>query len=61
MGVIVFLFGFGYFLVKGVIEEVNRIGFVGVFIGGVLKIVGGIFVVVFFGYVILLIFNLRSK
>ncbi|MEZ0537148.1 stage V sporulation protein AE [Caldicellulosiruptoraceae bacterium PP1] len=53
--------GFGYLLAKGVIEEVDKHGFVGIFTGGVTKTAGGIAAAVFFGYVISLIFNPKSK
>jgi stage V sporulation protein AE len=53
--------GFGYSLAKGAIEEVKKIGLVGAFTGGVSRTAGGISAAVFFGYVISLIFNPRSK
>lgn len=53
--------GFGYSLAKGAIEEVKKIGFLGAFTGGVARTAGGIAAAVFFGYVIALIFNPKSK
>lgn len=53
--------GFGYSLAKGAIEEVKKIGFVGAFTGGVARTAGGIAAAVFFGYIIALIFNPKSK
>ena len=42
--------GFGYSLAKGVIEEVDKIGFLGIFTGGVKATAAGIAAAVFFGY-----------
>lgn len=42
--------GFGYSLAKGVMEEVDAIGFVGIFIGGVKATSAGITAAVVFGY-----------
>lgn len=43
--------GFGYSLAKGVIKEVNTIGFLGIFTGGVKATAAGIAAAVVFGYV----------
>lgn len=43
--------GFGYSLEKGVIKEVNTIGFLGIFTGGVKATAAGIAAAVVFGYI----------
>lgn len=43
--------GFGYSLAKGVIKEVNTIGFLGIFTGGVKATAAGIAAAVVFGYI----------
>ena len=53
--------GFGYTLAKGVMEEVDKVGFIGVFTGGVKAAAGGISAAVFFGYLMAIIFNAKSK
>ncbi|WAM31610.1 stage V sporulation protein AE [Caldicellulosiruptor naganoensis] len=53
--------GFGYSLAKAATEEVKKIGLTGAFTGGVSRTAGGIAAAVFFGYVIALIFNPKSK
>ena len=42
--------GFGYSLAKGVMQEVDNVGFLGIFIGGVKSTAAGIAAAVFFGY-----------
>lgn len=42
--------GFGYCLATGVIKEINEIGFLGIFIGGVKATAAGITAAVVFGY-----------
>ncbi len=42
--------GFGYSLAKGVIQEIDKIGFLGIFTGGVKATAAGIAAAVFFGY-----------
>ncbi|HAN09215.1 MAG TPA: stage V sporulation protein AE [Clostridiales bacterium] len=53
--------GFGYALAKGVIEEVNTVGFMGVLTGGLKATAAGISAVIVFGYLIALIFNPKAK
>lgn len=55
------LTGFGYTLAKGVISEVDKVGFIGVFTGGAKAAAGGISAAVFFGYLIAIIFNPKTK
>ncbi|MGH4137667.1 stage V sporulation protein AE [Clostridium sp.] len=53
--------GFGYSLAKGVMKEVDEVGLVGAFTGGIKGTAGGITAAIFFGYVMALIFNPKSK
>ena len=53
--------GFGYSLAKSVMKEVDKVGLVGAFTGGVKGTAGGITAAIFFGYVMALIFNPKSK
>ncbi len=55
------LTGFGYSLAKGAIEEVNKVGLIGAFTGGVKATSGGIAAAVFFGYIMSILFNPKSK
>jgi stage V sporulation protein AE len=43
--------GFGYSLAKGVMKEVDQIGFLGIFIGGVKATAAGITAAIAFGYI----------
>ncbi len=47
--------GFGHALSKGVIEEVNEKGFIGIFIGGVKATSAGIAAAIVFGYLAALV------
>ena len=42
--------GFGYSLAKGVMNEIDKVGFLGIFTGGVKATAAGITAAVFFGY-----------
>lgn len=53
--------GFGYSLAKGVMEEVDKQGFMGIFIGGVKATSAGIATAVFFGYIAALVSKPRMK
>ncbi|SHI61940.1 stage V sporulation protein AE [Clostridium amylolyticum] len=53
--------GFGYSLAKATIKEVNDNGFVGIFTGGIKGAAGGITAAIFFGYIMALIFNPKTK
>lgn len=55
------LTGFGYSLAKGAIEEVDKVGLIGAFTGGVKATSGGIAAAVFFGYIMSILFNPKSK
>lgn len=55
--------GFGYSLAKGVVEEVDRVGFLGIFTGGTKATAGGITAAIIFGYIAALIGkpNIKNK
>ena len=53
--------GFGASLAKGVKEEVDKIGFLGVFTGGLKATAGGVTAAVIFGYAMAIIFNPKTK
>ncbi|WP_148867154.1 stage V sporulation protein AE [Thermosediminibacter litoriperuensis] len=53
--------GFGHTLVKGVIDEVNKYGLLGVLTGGLRSAAAGITAAVVFGYLMALIFNPKPK
>ncbi|WP_300349943.1 stage V sporulation protein AE [Clostridium sp.] len=53
--------GFGYALAKATIKEVNEQGLLGAFTGGLKGAAGGITAAIFFGYIMALIFNPKSK
>jgi stage V sporulation protein AE len=53
--------GFGHTLVKGVIDEVNKSGALGILTGGLKATAAGITAAIVFGYIMALIFNPRPK
>lgn len=53
--------GFGYNLAKSVIKEVDEKGLLGVFTGGIKGTAAGISAAIFFGYIMALLFNSKSK
>lgn len=53
--------GFGYALANGVIKEVNEVGFLGVFTGGIKGTAGGITAAIIFGYLMAVLFNPKTK
>lgn len=53
--------GFGHTLVKGVIEEVNKSGALGILTGGLKATAAGITAAIVFGYIMALIFNPKPK
>ena len=61
LGATVPLTGFGYNLAKGVIAEVNNIGFLGIFTGGIKAAAGGISAAIFFGYIASLVSKPKIK
>jgi stage V sporulation protein AE len=53
--------GFGYSLYKGVIKEVNSNGILGAFSGGIKATAAGISSAIFFGYIMSVVFNPKTK
>ena len=53
--------GFGYSLAKGAIEEVQKVGLRGAFIGGLKATAAGITAAIVFGYLAALIFEPKAK
>ena len=60
-GATVPLTGFGYLLSEGVIEEVDKNGFLGVFTGGLKACARGISVAVLFALIAAIIFKPKAK
>ncbi len=60
-GATVPLTGFGYTLAKGVMDEVDKVGPLGIFTGGFRAAAGGIGAAVLFGYLASVIFQPKSK
>lgn len=55
------LTGFGFNLAKSVMKEVDKVGFLGAFTGGIKGAAGGISGAIFFGYIMALLFNSKTK
>ncbi|HEY8362950.1 MAG TPA: stage V sporulation protein AE [Tissierellaceae bacterium] len=53
--------GFGHTLARGVIEEVNKYGLLGILTGGLRSAAAGITAAIVFGYIMALIFNPKPK
>ncbi len=53
--------GFGYALAKGAMKDVKEAGLLGAFTGGIKATAGGISGAVFFGYIMALLFNPKTK
>lgn len=53
--------GFGYSLAKGAMEGAESKGFLGAFSGGLESAAGGIAAAIFFGYLMAVIFNPKTK
>ncbi len=60
-GATVPLTGFGYNLVKGTFKDVESIGLLGAFTGGVKAAATGITAAIFFGYLISVAFSPKAK
>ena len=60
-GATVPLTGFGYNLAKGVMEEVDAIGFLGIFTGGMKAAAGGITAAVVLAFLTALVCNPKEK
>ena len=53
--------GFGNHLAKGAIKAVKENGLIGAFTGGIKGTAAGITAAIFFGYIMALIFNPKTK
>ncbi|GAB6169620.1 stage V sporulation protein AE [Clostridium carnis] len=53
--------GFGNSLAKGAIKAVNEQGLLGAFVGGITSTAGGVTAAIFFGYIMAVIFNPKTK
>ncbi|KNF09259.1 stage V sporulation protein SpoAE [Gottschalkia purinilytica] len=53
--------GFGYSLAKGAIEAVRKDGIIGAFTGGIQATAAGVAAATFFGYIMSVIFNPKTK
>jgi stage V sporulation protein AE len=53
--------GFGYSLAKGVMEEVDKIGLLGIITGGVSATSAGIAAAIVFGYLMSVLFDSKTK
>jgi stage V sporulation protein AE len=53
--------GFGYALAKGVMKEVDKVGLLGAFTGGIKGTAGGITAAILFGYLMAVLFNPKTK
>ncbi|SFC62163.1 stage V sporulation protein AE [Clostridium uliginosum] len=53
--------GFGNSLAKAAIKEVKEVGILGAFTGGVKGTAGGVTAAIFFGYLMAIIFNPKTK
>ncbi len=60
-GATVPIIGFGYALYNGVVKAIAKDGFMGIFTGGITATAGGITVAIFFGYLMAVIFNPKTK
>lgn len=53
--------GFGFVLAKGVMKEVDELGLVGAFTGGMKAAAGGLTAAILFGYFAAILFNPKPK
>jgi stage V sporulation protein AE len=53
--------GFGYSLYKGVVREINSQGIIGALTGGIKATAAGISAAIFFGYIMAVVFNPKTK
>lgn len=60
-GAMIPITGFGHSLATGVIEDVDKYGFLGIFTGGLRAGAAGITVAVVFGYLMAILFNPKSN
>ncbi len=60
-GATVPILGFGYAMVKGVMKEVDSVGFFGIFTGGLKAAAAGVTAAILFGFLAAVIFNPKEK
>lgn len=60
-GATVPILGFGYSMVKGVIKEVDAVGFMGIFTGGLKSAAAGVTAAILFGFLAAVAFNPKEK
>ena len=60
-GATVPLTGFGYSLAKGVMKDVDSLGFLGIFTGGIKATAGGVCAAIFFSFIAALITRAHAK
>lgn len=60
-GATVPIIGFGYSMVKGVMKEIDSVGFMGIFTGGIKSAAAGITAAILFGFLASVIFNPKEK
>lgn len=60
-GATVPIIGFGHSLAQGVMKGIETDGFLGIFTGGITATAAGVAAAIFFGYVISVIFNPKTK
>lgn len=60
-GATVPLTGFGYNLAKGVMKEIDAVGFLGIFTGGLKASAGGVTAAIVFAFLAAMIFNPKEK
>jgi len=60
-GAAVPLTGFGYSLAKGAFNEVEKVGLLGAFTGGIRATAAGVSAAIFFGYITSIVFKPKPK
>lgn len=60
-GATVPLTGFGYSMVKGTFSDIDKMGILGVFTGGLRSAAAGISAAIFFGYLVSVAFTPKAK
>lgn len=60
-GATVPLTGFGYTLAKGAFKDVDQLGLLGAFTGGIKATAAGITAAIFFGYLVSVVFRPKAK
>lgn len=60
-GATVPILGFGYTMVKGVMKEIDSVGFMGIFTGGMKSAAAGVTAAILFGFLASVAFNPKEK